>query len=242
MRRMRHLKPREIQGCQLALDASIPVSLYDATSGGNLVAANGAVARWEDQSGNGYHVTQSTSGNQPLRRVAQKSGLDAIQFDSSNDRMINASISVSIPTTIFAFGQSSKSSAAYIDSYNNSQHALYRGGGGDLGGNHVFAARGGVGNYPVFAFDSDWGGLIGIATASSGCELLRGRAYGANASNATTGLNGVSVGNLRGNPSPIVAYPLGGYLAEIAVFNTSLSLSVARRLNDSRSRKWRTDR
>ena len=50
MRRMRHLKPREIQGCQLALDASIPTSLYDATSGGSLVAADGVVRRWEDQS------------------------------------------------------------------------------------------------------------------------------------------------------------------------------------------------
>lgn len=37
---------------------------YDATSGGSVVTAdNGQVARWEDQSGNGRHLTQGTSAN-----------------------------------------------------------------------------------------------------------------------------------------------------------------------------------
>lgn len=84
MRRMRHLKPREIQGCQLALDASIATSLYDATSGGSLVAADGAVARWEDQSGNGFNVTQSTAGARPARRVASMNGNDSLQFDGGD--------------------------------------------------------------------------------------------------------------------------------------------------------------
>lgn len=87
MRRLRHLKPREIQGCSLALDASIPSSLYDATSGGSLVAANGAVARWEDQSGNARHVTQSTSGNRPRRRIASRGGMDALQQNAASASM-----------------------------------------------------------------------------------------------------------------------------------------------------------
>lgn len=90
MRRMRHLKPREIQGCQLALDASIPTSLYDATSGGSLVAGDGAVARWEDQSGNARHATQGTSGNRPLRKVSAQGGVDAIRFDGIDDRLNHA--------------------------------------------------------------------------------------------------------------------------------------------------------
>lgn len=42
------------------------VGMYDATSSGNLISASGGlVARWEDQSGNAKHLTQSTSGSRP---------------------------------------------------------------------------------------------------------------------------------------------------------------------------------
>jgi lysophospholipase L1-like esterase len=38
--------------------------MYDATSGGSLVTTNrGQIARWEDQSGNGRHITQATAAN-----------------------------------------------------------------------------------------------------------------------------------------------------------------------------------
>lgn len=88
MRRMRHLRPREIQGCQLALDASIPTSLYDATSGGSLVAADGVVARWEDQSGNGYHATQADVNYRPFRRIAASGGCDGLEFGGANDVLV----------------------------------------------------------------------------------------------------------------------------------------------------------
>lgn len=238
MRRMRHLKPREIQGCQLALDASIPTSLYDATSGGSLVAADGAVARWEDQSGNGNHVTQATSGNRPLRKVAAKKGLDALLFDATNDRLINASISVATPQTLFAFGAAAVQ-GVFIDSYAPNQCVAYRGGGGDR--NNKFAS----GNNAValtIADDSLDGGLV--ATFQSGAATLqRGRVSASSAGAFTNTLDGVSVGNLRGNPSPLdLNYALDGYMCETAVWNRVLPDAVRLRLNDSRSRKWRTDR
>lgn len=90
MRRMRHLKPREIQGCQLALDASLPGTLFDATSGGNLVGADGAVARWEDQSGNARHVTQATAARQPSRKVSFVNGRDSVLFAGGADNSANA--------------------------------------------------------------------------------------------------------------------------------------------------------
>lgn len=77
--------PTAITGLQLWLDASDAGSLYDATSGGSLVAADGAVARWEDKSGNARHFTQSTSGKRPTRKTAQQNGLDALLFDGSDD-------------------------------------------------------------------------------------------------------------------------------------------------------------
>ena len=83
--------PQTISGLQLWLDAADPAVLFDATTGGSLVAADGGVARWEDKSGNGRHATQSTSGNRPLRKAAVQGGRDVLRFDGSDDSMSIAS-------------------------------------------------------------------------------------------------------------------------------------------------------
>ena len=81
------VSPTQIAGLQLWLDAAAPETLFDATTGGSLVAADGGVARWEDKSGNNRHFTQATSNKRPLRKTAQQNGLDLLRFDGSNDNM-----------------------------------------------------------------------------------------------------------------------------------------------------------
>jgi hypothetical protein len=76
-----------IAGLQLWLDAADASTLFDATSGGSLVAANGGVARWEDKSGNGRHFSQSDSAKRPQRKTAQQNGLDSLLFDGTNDSL-----------------------------------------------------------------------------------------------------------------------------------------------------------
>lgn len=76
---------------QLWLDAADTSKLYDATSSGSLVPADGAVARWEDKSGNARHFTQSTSSYRPIRKAIGQNGLSTIRFDGSNDYMSCAS-------------------------------------------------------------------------------------------------------------------------------------------------------
>lgn len=66
-------------------DATDASTLYDATSGGSLVAADGSIARWEDKSGNANHATQSTSGYRPIRKTSLQNGRDGIRFDGSDD-------------------------------------------------------------------------------------------------------------------------------------------------------------
>ena len=93
----------------LWLDGSDSSTLYDATSGGSLVAANGTVARWQDKSGNARHVTQSTSGNRPLRKTSVQNSLDAVLFDGTDDRLENTT-SAALPNrakTIIAMVKSS---------------------------------------------------------------------------------------------------------------------------------------
>jgi hypothetical protein len=76
--------PTEITA-QLWTDAADSATLFDAVSGGSLVVADGAVARWEDKSGNGRHVTQSTLSNRGLRKVSVQNNLDVIRLDGSSD-------------------------------------------------------------------------------------------------------------------------------------------------------------
>lgn len=78
--------PAEI-ATALWLDAADSSTLFDSVSGGSLVSADGAVARWEDKSGNANHAVQSDSNFRPLRKVSQFNLLDSVLFDGSNDKM-----------------------------------------------------------------------------------------------------------------------------------------------------------
>lgn len=92
--------PRNIPDLALWLDAT--TGLFDATTGGNAVTANdGAVARWEDQSGNGRHATQSTANNRPLLKTSSQNSLNGIAFDGDNDEMSTPSFACTVEFTIF---------------------------------------------------------------------------------------------------------------------------------------------
>ena len=92
MERRRTFNPSRISGLQLWLDAT--KGLFDATSGGNPVTTDGAtIARWEDQSSSGYHVTQATSANRPVLKTGIKNNKNVVRFDGTNDALISASIS-----------------------------------------------------------------------------------------------------------------------------------------------------
>lgn len=79
----------------LWLDAADSSTLWDATSGGSLVDADGLVTRWEDKSGNARHVTQGGSANRPLRKLATQNGRDTIRFDGGGDCLFNSSATIS---------------------------------------------------------------------------------------------------------------------------------------------------
>lgn len=82
--------PLQISGLQCWLDANDAGTLYNASTGGSLVAANGGVARWEDKSSNSNHATDVVDGSgatistqRPTRVATAQNGLDAINFDGA---------------------------------------------------------------------------------------------------------------------------------------------------------------
>lgn len=68
-------------------DFSDRSTLYDATSGGSLVAANGGIARVNDKSGNGDNAFVSSSTLQPTLKESIYNGLSIARFDGTNDRL-----------------------------------------------------------------------------------------------------------------------------------------------------------
>jgi hypothetical protein len=109
-----------ITGLQAWYDASDASTLFDATTGGSLVAADGGVARWEDRSGNGRHFTQSTSGSRPLRKTAIQGGKAVLRFDGSNDFM-----SVANSTATFSFLHATNSTIFAVLDANRSGYAPF---------------------------------------------------------------------------------------------------------------------
>jgi len=95
--------PSSIGGLQAWYDASDASTLYDATSGGSLVAADGGIARWQDSSGMSFHVTQSSSGSRPILKSAQINGLSAVEFNGSSHFLSTVeTITGSQSRTVFA--------------------------------------------------------------------------------------------------------------------------------------------
>lgn len=83
--------PSMLSGLALWLDASDTRTLYNATSGGQVVTNGNTIARWEDKSGNARHFTQSTANNQPTLRTNSLNGFATVEFDGTNDRLIGDS-------------------------------------------------------------------------------------------------------------------------------------------------------
>lgn len=88
--------PKSLSGLEMWLDASVTTSLYDATSGGSTPANGSGVARWEDQSGNGRNVTQSTANNRPTRSTSARNGLDCLSWDGTNDGLVSGTVSANL--------------------------------------------------------------------------------------------------------------------------------------------------
>lgn len=65
------------------LDGTDTATLFDATSGGSLVAPGAAVARWEDKSGNARHATTTTVEWRPSRVVSGINTRGSLGFSSA---------------------------------------------------------------------------------------------------------------------------------------------------------------
>jgi hypothetical protein len=143
--------PASLTGLTGWWDASDSSTLFDATTGGSLVDADGVVARIEDKSGAARHFTQGSSGSQPTRKTSQQNGLDVLRFDGSNDRMAGPVFNTLFTATASTcFVVAKASSVATDNAQANGNAAVFT----DTSGGHGFFAVRSNGTVYSFGFDS----------------------------------------------------------------------------------------
>jgi hypothetical protein len=112
--------PSSISGLDLWLDAADGNTLFDATSGGNLVTSDGsAVKRWEDKSGNLKHATEATAA--PLLEVAEKNGYNALNFATGKFLTCSFSSKTFTAQTVFLVLKFSTSTTNYGRAFTQSK-------------------------------------------------------------------------------------------------------------------------
>jgi len=63
---------------------------FDATDAGTITESGGAVSQWNDKSGNGNNLAQSTPAQQPETGLNTIGGLNVINFNRDNDDIMEA--------------------------------------------------------------------------------------------------------------------------------------------------------
>ena len=219
---------------QLWLDASDSSTLFDATTGGSLVAADGGVARWEDKSGNNRHLTQSDISRRPVRRATIIAGQGAVDFDGINDALaLNQSLfSSRTSLTWFAVvknddaGNNNRAAFGERVAFNDANFSLVK-----LGTNFIAYSRGAANGatsvqiaesvtFPTSAMLASV-----VTTASAGTARRNGQIAGTSA----TTTNNVAykqlflIGNFPADDADYSVVWWDGLICELIVYNSALS-------------------
>lgn len=141
----------------LWLDGADAGTLYDADTGGSLVANNGTVGRWEDKSGNTRNALQTTAGSRPTYIATGLNSKGVLSFDGDDDFM---NVTTSIFQSIGAFQLFwifSREGAGAGDNYKPSISSISNT-NTDRGAFHYIKNDNDYGaSYPFFQSSPSWG-------------------------------------------------------------------------------------
>jgi hypothetical protein len=258
--------PTSVTGLAAWWDASDVSTLYDATSGGSLVAVDGAVARWNDKSGNARHATQATSGNRPLRKAAVQNGLGVLRFDGTDflessdfgDLTSGASLTIfavikrgdsTLNQTILSkYGKSNVDDGNTADGWlwrckNTSLDGMLFGGTTDESGgasNSTASSGASLDSFAVFSVRAS-AGAISAASMTRNNSALTSSATATAAETLTDNSYAVTIGALRYsfNYSANQFLQLfNGDIAELVVYTAALSNNDRTAVNQYLMTKW----
>lgn len=210
-------------------DASDGATIFDSNSGGSQTTNGGVVGRWEDKSGNGRHLLQSTNNNRPLLRTNNRNGLNGIEFDGSNDNLLFTS-SLSNPMSICFVARKTKvgSDVQFTEDDNVNAYFNYAVSGGFT---TTWAT---TGNTRPYINGVDVKGASGPQNAGDVYFTTYLKTYAI----VLTGLNLGTWSGLR--LAGYTALDWGGIFYEVIIYNETLSTTNVRNISRYLRSKWGT--
>jgi len=215
----------------------------DASDSSSVTTASGNVSQWNDKSGNGNHVSQATAANRPAYQTAVVNGLNAINFGggATSHRLFRSSFTVSQPSIFIVF--------TIDNNYNDSDTLIqFDTGSGDrcvlaidlTPKNYVFQRDnlGATSRATVTPIAKNKAVVASCVSEATGHQLWIDGSKGTDATAGAVGFNGISVGNLRGDPSPLVNLPHYGRICELIVYSTKKADTERASIENYLIAKW----
>jgi hypothetical protein len=232
--------PSVINGCRLWLDASDSSTI--TKDGSN------KVSQWNDKSIYGNNITQSTSANQPVFLSNTLNGLPVVSFGGSNVFMSSASgfgtnnsLSGPATMTVFYIYKKTISTNGGVFGWGLTANTLQAFGFYDDGSLSAYAYAGANNYYTSTPSTATWylslykkaGAAVNTSSAfRNGVDVSTS---GHSVSNSN--INGTASFNL-GRWSDYSSNTLNGYIAEVIIYNRSLSTVETTQVESYLKSKW----
>lgn len=199
--------PSSISGLQLWLKADVG-TFQDTGLTTPATADADPIGGWQDQSGLGNHVLQSTGANRPTLKLAIQNGRSIVRFDGVND-VLTVGLARNQPTTAFIVVKKTATGNRYVFDGSNT-NALF-----SPDETH-WQAYSGVA-LAATAVPSNWNIVVGVFNGGSSKISINGTVGTGNAgaNNATA----TSIGAFNAGAAAWFA----GDVAEVLVYNSALS-------------------
>jgi hypothetical protein len=196
---------------------------------------NGFVSVWYDQSGNNRNAINTSAINQPqivTNGLVEVTNLKpSIKWINAQQmRLFNNFGLISQPTSYFTVSKLDQATginaSTIFDSYNNVQHILYNSGNTE-NPNNVFICTAGT-NQAVRVLQN---GNVNVNYFNGVINGVNSQIYNHNTlltsgNLGLNGMNGISIGHIRGNPTPIsTAYNMAGTLQEIIIYESNQTVN-----------------
>ena len=203
-------------------------------SGGTAAATGDSIATWQDQSGSGHHLTQSTAGRRPVLTASAFGAHAAPLFDGVDDYLIN--------TTGPTIALANCTVVAYVRSLNNvaSKRFVVLGPNGATGQDYSSTTRcmlgqAGGSDYAYWWANNSTVAIAGARPAPIGAYVGRSRNSVLRVTDSGTVWSSTVVATSLGNAVGVLlaayynagtidpTFGVNGYISEVCIYGRALS-------------------
>lgn len=204
------------------------------TSDSSSITKDGSnkVSQWNDKSGNGHHLTQSSSSNQPLWTSGNRNSLDTIDFSGTVYMQQSAFTVEAQPLTLFLVFEAPTQAQIAIDGLGSSDR-IFVGTGGSNDILKIWASTTLAGNATI-AGNWSYGQAVFNSTSSSHDFTDGTNSSTASGNAGSNGSNGITVGVLQNAASDFWQ----GEMAEIILYGKEVTGDELTGLRSHLASKW----